>query len=449
MGLLSNLMGSGVDDPRFAATTQLAQGLLSSPRLMQGLSAGLGGYQQAMAQARQQKAVEELRQMQLTQQRMQLEAAQREQQREQGLQGAFRNAYRTPTQMAVGQFGPTQQAASSAPAMQGGFDMNALRAGIAAVDPAKAFEMFQPKARKIKEYREVRNADGTVTVQGFDEEGNVVDTKAAPFKAQEIRDGGGAIVGIDPITGKMQVLGNKTQSPDSKASNALGWANYGISKQRLALDKQSGGEGGKAPAGYRWKADGSLEAIPGGPADKAASSSEGERKAGTLLTRLEGSLAQLTQAVQESPSAAKPSVFAAAAGGVPLFGEVLRNSANSPERQRVEAAQLDILDAALTLGTGAAYTREQLEGYRRSYFPQLGDDEATIRDKEARLNTVVLAARIQAGRSAGTADAAAGVSSPGVEAALQRARQANAPFRAGAAPLSQEALDAAFNAYAR
>jgi hypothetical protein len=74
LGLLDNLIGTGIDDPRFAATTQLAQGLLSSPRLMQGLAQGVGGYQQAIAQARQQKAVEEMRQMQLMQVRAQMEA---------------------------------------------------------------------------------------------------------------------------------------------------------------------------------------------------------------------------------------------------------------------------------------------------------------------------------------------------------------------------------------
>jgi hypothetical protein len=146
MGLLSNLIGSGVDDPRFAATTQLAQGLLSSPRLMQGLSAGLGGYQQAMAQARQQKAVEELRQMQLADARMKMEAAQREQAKEQGIESAYRNAMRTPEQMAMAQNGgPTLAAAQAAPGMQGGFDQNALMRGLAQADPMKAFQMMQPE----------------------------------------------------------------------------------------------------------------------------------------------------------------------------------------------------------------------------------------------------------------------------------------------------------------
>lgn len=79
MGLLDNVLGSSFDDPRTAATLQLAQGLLSSPRMMQGLAGGLSGYQQAMAQAKQAKAVEEMRQMQLQQMQMQM-AAQRQQQ---------------------------------------------------------------------------------------------------------------------------------------------------------------------------------------------------------------------------------------------------------------------------------------------------------------------------------------------------------------------------------
>jgi len=59
-----------------------------------------------------------------------------------------------------------------------------------------------------------------------------------------------------------------------------------------------------------------------------------------------------------------------------------------------------MLDAALTLGTGAAYTKEQLEGYRTSYFPQLGDDEQTIKAKAQRLNNLVEAAYSKAGRAA-------------------------------------------------
>jgi hypothetical protein len=74
--------------------------------------------------------------------------------------------------------------------------------------------------------------------------------------------------------------------------------------------------------------------------------------------------------------------------------------ANPEARQQVEAAQLEILDAALTLGTGAAYTREQLENYRRSYFPQLGDKKGTVSDKQQRLKSLIDSAMIKSGRAA-------------------------------------------------
>lgn len=138
---------------------------------------------------------------------------------------------------------------------------------------------------------------------------------------------------------------------------------------------------------------------PAVPASEKAPT-EGERKAATLLQRLNFSLGQLQEAVKQSPGAASPMVAPEILRRLPLVGDAAANAATPAERQRVESAQLDILDAALTLGTGAAYTREQLEGYRRSYFPQIGDSPAAIRDKAARLQNVIEAAKIAAGRAA-------------------------------------------------
>lgn len=190
------------------------------------------------------------------------------------------------------------------------------------------------------------------------------------------------------------------------ASDGSGYQKVDGISPYIKPEKSTAGSGGlgKPPAGYRWTADGSLEPIPGGPATKGATATEGERKAGTLLMRLEGSEAQLAQALKDDKDAAKPSLLAQGLRGI--GAEALANTSNSPARQRAEAAQLDILDAALTLGTGAAYTREQLEGYRKSYFPQIGDDQATVKDKQARLTNVIQAAKIAAGRAAPAAEAA-------------------------------------------
>ena len=180
------------------------------------------------------------------------------------------------------------------------------------------------------------------------------------------------------------------------------------------VDKRSSEANGnlKLSPGYRWADDTRTkqEPIPGGPADKGASASEGERKAATLLQRLEFSSAQLDAARKDKSSATKPGLIS---NGLEAIGmDSAANSIQSPERQRIEGAQLDMLDAALTLGTGAAYTREQLKGYAKSYFPQTGDDDKTIADKDPRLKNVIDAAKIAAGRAAKNVTAEAPKTSP-------------------------------------
>ena len=127
-----------------------------------------------------------------------------------------------------------------------------------------------------------------------------------------------------------------------------------------------------------------------------AKSTEGERTSAFLSKRLENSLSQLKVAVEGDSTASSPNMLASTLKYV-TNSDYLKNLANPESRQKVEAAQLDILDAALTLGTGAAYTKEQLEGYRQAFFPQLGDLEGTIKDKKERLQNVLDAARIKAG----------------------------------------------------
>lgn len=140
-------------------------------------------------------------------------------------------------------------------------------------------------------------------------------------------------------------------------------------------------------------------------ADKATDPKlvEGERTAAFLATRVAGGMQDLREALSDNPDAAKPTVGQAFAG---LFGSTARGWANTPARRQVEAAQMDILDAALTLGTGAAYTREQLEGYREAYFPTLTDDPETIRGKQERLERLLESAKVKAGSAAPQIDEA-------------------------------------------
>lgn len=188
--------------------------------------------------------------------------------------------------------------------------------------------------------------------------------------------------------------------------------NLGLRQKEL---EQSGGAG-KPPSGYRWTQSGALEPIPGGPADpatqKGGAPTEDERRSAGLAVRMEAALKRVGEVTAKNASAAKPELTAEIARGVPLIGEPLANTITSEDRQRVDTAQIDALDAALTLATGAAYTKEQLKGLAKSYFPQIGDDAKTVADKNERLKQVIESARIRAGRSAGDIDRALNAGKP-------------------------------------
>jgi len=157
--------------------------------------------------------------------------------------------------------------------------------------------------------------------------------------------------------------------------------------------------------------------------------SESERTAGFLASRLAGALQDITGATKADPKAALPGRLETVASGLGL-PEALRNKARSDDRQRVVAAQLDALDAALTLGTGAAYNREQLEGYRTAYFPAWGDSPETVKEKTQRFIRLLEAAKVKAGRAA----------PPQIDEAIKAARGGLRADREGAKELPKGAV---------
>lgn len=120
-------------------------------------------------------------------------------------------------------------------------------------------DIGRPKATRQMEVDDGRGGKRIALVDDFGREVAGFAGYTAPVQVNQ----GDRVSFVKPAPG---VSLGVNQSPDSRASNALGWANHGLSRQRLALDA-SNAQAGKAPTGYRFKADGSLEAIPGGPAD--------------------------------------------------------------------------------------------------------------------------------------------------------------------------------------
>ena len=123
-----------------------------------------------------------------------------------------------------------------------------------------------------------------------------------------------------------------------------------------------------------------------------------ERKTGFLSNILDRNILQMQNALGVDPNAVKPNVPASIVEAI-SGPNLLSRSLKPAQRQIIEDSQLDVLDTALTLSTGAAYNREQLIGKREAYFPNLGDKPATVAAKRQRLEGLLDSAFIMAGRA--------------------------------------------------
>jgi len=155
---------------------------------------------------------------------------------------------------------------------------------------------------------------------------------------------------------------------------------------------------------YWMTADGKPELIAGQDKRTGAKPTEAENTAAFLGSRVAFELDAMKKATGGNPDAASPGMLTE--GVRSIFGDTAANYLTGADRQQVEAAQINLLDAALTLGTGAAYTDVQLQGYRKALFPQLGDSEATKEDKKRRLLMTLEAAKVKAGSAAPQIDEA-------------------------------------------
>jgi hypothetical protein len=125
---------------------------------------------------------------------------------------------------------------------------------------------------------------------------------------------------------------------------------------------------------------------------------EGERKAGFMANILDKNILQMQKSLNIDPSAVKPNVPASVVSAI-TGPNLLSRSITPAQRQVIEDSQMDVLDAALTLRTGAAYTPVQLNAMRDSYFPKLGDSTSAVNAKRQRLETLLEGAYIASGRA--------------------------------------------------
>lgn len=153
------------------------------------------------------------------------------------------------------------------------------------------------------------------------------------------------------------------------------------------------------PAGYEIGPDGVARRIPGLPDTETKAPTEAQSKASTLITRIAGGFNDINSVISRNPDAQAPGLAETVRGGLSPVGILapITRSLAGPDRRAVFDAQRDILDALLTLGTGAAYSPEQLAAEMGGYFPQYGDSDSEIALKNNRLERLIAAAKENAG----------------------------------------------------
>jgi hypothetical protein len=285
-----------------------ADGLLAANQFMAG--AGERQMKQKLAQMQLENYASQIEERKAQTQREQAELA-RKQQLQQGIPGLFQAPGLTGGQAVPQTFDGTGVPMFSKPAgvapMQatpGGFDVQgAIRLGM---DPdmiqkyAGLNNLGRPKATRQMEVDDGRGGKRIALVDDFGQEVAGFAGYTAPVQVNQ----GDRTSFVKPAPGVSLPI---NMSPDARASNAVAWANHGLSKQRLAMEQSgmvadAGGPSqvglvkqfGKPPAGYRWRNDGSMEAVPGGPADIKA----GELGA-KAAARAESAVAQADSVLQE------------------------------------------------------------------------------------------------------------------------------------------------------
>lgn len=144
----------------------------------------------------------------------------------------------------------------------------------------------------------------------------------------------------------------------------------------------AGGAGlGAPPAGYRWNPDGSLAAIPGGPHDPAkpppggGKLTEGEQRALSQVSRMNNAEAAL-QKSNYAPTGVggAAAMWAAEAPGV---GNII----TSKKFQAYQQSAREWISGLLRYDSGAAVPETEFHRYFTTYFPQPGDSQQTIQQK--------------------------------------------------------------------
>jgi hypothetical protein len=410
------------------ATMMGARGNLGES-LSQGLLAGAGGYNGAMAQQGQQQLRDaQMKQTGLENQKLQAGLDEPAQIASilsgngpisTGAPGGVKpvsalpqiGAAPAPAQpMAQGQAGAPQQAPGAASQydtyMQYGDRLTQAGKPAAAKQYYDIAEKMRPK---IKEQR-VLTIDGQRVMANVFEDGRTerVDGFSPDAEKLSFQNTGGATVALDPFTGKPVNTIRNTQSPDSVASNATTMRGQNMADRRSAESNENARgviiqtDQGPMLANSR---TGTTKPILGGdgkPVTRTKALTEFEGKSAAFGDRAMAA----DKTLNDLEGKYNPVVLntKASVEGVPLIGGAssmfLNKFKMNSADQRTEQARRDFINATLRQESGAAIGASEFENASKQYFPQPGDGKEVIAQKAANRKLVIAGFKRSAGSNA-------------------------------------------------
>lgn len=221
-GLLDNLMGDSVDDPRTMGLLSLAASLSSGRKFMPALAQGLLARQGILADAESTKQKRAMMDLQMQQHQLQLQEAQRAAAQQQALADAAKASMRSPTEVGMaGGGGPTAANLERVQSSQPQFDWGGYASRVAGIDPMRALQIQQATAKaqpKLSKMEAMRGPNGELVNVAVFEDGT---TKVLPYGVKPemvAQDTGGGITFVDKNSVANGATLRKTNTPDAMLS---------------------------------------------------------------------------------------------------------------------------------------------------------------------------------------------------------------------------------------
>lgn len=331
----------------------------------------------------------------------------------------------TPNQVAMNaNGGPTVAAGLAAQTTEPGYNWNRLATGLAALGDYQGALAIQQSLRKeqpkLSKLETMRTPDGQIANVAVFEDGT---TKVLPFGVKPeivMQQLGDRVEAVD----KNAVQGGQSfkmgQSPDSVASNAVGWANVKNSRERLKLDQAQA----DTAVTYQTDADGNFVALPtkvkpgaivrAAPVvasnglsplkGKGAGLTEDQGKATGWLVQANNAFKNMQAAMESTPGAENPGLNDGLAA-IPSFGltTALANTMRGKDRQKFMQGASSLSEALLRAATGAGVNQDEAVQKVREITPVFGDDDETVKQKMAAIPLYIESLKVRAGPGANKA----------------------------------------------